>query len=230
MRASHSGCIMSQDDTAAGGNDQIKRRTVISTSTAGINRDPKSLRIPNKLLFRVDAISPCDHSCSRAPKHRPFLPIRLTPITPTGDPRHCFPARNGATINPVDGNSSSGRKANETHWHAVGRGKSTPLLSPRHLGKAGRRGPSLGEPPSTSAAAPVEALDERRLGFSTRRPGQGRKGFECQPPPCSPCRGKVLLRDSLLVPSRVCSSDMPGFVYTESTPCSSESNRSYLNL
>ena len=46
------------------------------------------------------------------------------------------------------------------------------------------------------AAVPVEALDERRLGFSTRRPGQGRKDFECKPPRFSHPVEEVLLRDS----------------------------------
>jgi len=30
------------------------------------------------------------------------------------------------------------RKANETHWHAMGRGYRDLILSPRHLRKAGR--------------------------------------------------------------------------------------------
>ena len=50
------------------------------------------------------------------------------------------------------------RKANETHWHAVGRGNVSSLLSPRHLGKASRRGPvRLASTLLTERAASVEA-------------------------------------------------------------------------
>lgn len=75
-------------------------------------------------------------------------------------------------------------------------------------------------------AASVEAFDERRLSFSTRRPGQGRKRLRVL--------AAVLLTlneegpPERLAPRRakpgVGPSDPPGFVYTEPFPKAGESN------
>ena len=108
-------------------------------------------------------------------------------------------------------------------WDRVNRDPSTP---PGTLRKAeSSRDLSAADVPSTRDAAPVEALDERRLGFSTRRPGQGRKSLRVQPLSCSPETGKVLLRDALPVHQSRASTPRvtPGFVYTEPFPGLGES-------
>jgi len=78
------------------------------------------------------------------------------------------------------------RKANETHWHVTRRENRDLNLPPAPEKGRSSRVLSAADQPSTKTAASVEALDERRLGFSTRRPGQGRKDFECKPLSCSP--------------------------------------------
>src|SRR5579859_40467 len=116
-------------------------------------------------------------------------------------------------MQPVDG-SVRQRKVNETHWHAVRCRKNDLTSLPPALGK-GRLPRVLAATNETSThqtAASVEALDERRLGFSTRRPGQGRRDFECKPPSGSPCRGcpperlapRTIKPDRSLRPVRLC--------------------------
>jgi hypothetical protein len=72
-------------------------------------------------------------------EHKLYAYTVLIPVTLFGDGTHrLFPVSGGKSPQlivylPV-------RKANETHWHAIGSRKAASLLSPWHPGKAGRHG------------------------------------------------------------------------------------------
>jgi hypothetical protein len=112
------------------------------------------------------------------PRHSSPIPSRLTPVTTDRD--RCYRRFPRATpqCGQLMGRSARSGRLTRTHWHAMDRECCGLILSPQHLRKAGRRGSCpLRKFHQQEAAASVEALDERRLGFSTRRPGQGRKGL-----------------------------------------------------
>src|SRR6185369_5257117 len=92
---------------------------------------------------------------------------------------------------PVDACSAADRTPSALPFpSARGRGVSALTPLPLALGKGKALGVLSGaEHASTGTAASVEALTKRRPGFSTRRPGQGRKDSECKPLFRSPCRG-----------------------------------------
>jgi Protein of unknown function (DUF1569) len=134
-------------------------------------------------LSHFDSVEPCRWICE--PKHRKPLSPGLIVVTNIGDScyRHFLLGR--CKMRPAAGTI----RQRERLQIGMLKGRtgmrrsavSRPQLSPRCLRKAGRRGscpPRTNHPRETTAS--VEALDERPVGFSTRRPGQGRKRLRAQ--------------------------------------------------
>ena len=80
----------------------------------------------------------------------------------------------------------------------VRHGKVTSLLPSASEERQVAEGLAARNRPSTQGDGFSRRLDEKRQAFSTHRPGQGRRDFECKPTVLFTLSRKVLLRDSLL--------------------------------